>query len=90
MISEAGITGITRKMVVQVLFSQREVLDGPRKLTAAKLDKLVDPDPSHCVEHQPDRQEEKRRNRPGCPVADRSQGESPPTLASLDSVHPSR
>ena len=45
--------GISREMVVQVLFGQREVLDGPRELTAAKLNELVDPDPSHCGEHQP-------------------------------------
>jgi hypothetical protein len=50
-----GHYGITRKMIVQMLFGQGQVLDGAGKLTASEFEKLVDPDPSHCVEYPPKR-----------------------------------
>ena len=34
-----------------MLFGQGEVLDGPGKLPAPKLEKFIDPDPSHCLQH---------------------------------------
>src|SRR5262245_19439443 len=35
-------------MIVEVLLSQRQVLDCPRKLAVTKLKELIDPDPSHA------------------------------------------
>ena len=55
---------ITGEVIVEVLFRQGEILDRTGELAAAKLQKLIDPDPSHRLVHPPQEPESRGTPRP--------------------------